>query len=159
MDFAPYSDYAIYALLALAVLFVLMLLIRMIGSKVRGRQGNRLGISEFHEIDKSRRLVLVRRDDIEHLVMIGGSQDIVIEHNIGLDEITVPQHLPPPQPDFLSDSQHHQSAGVAPQSATVTPMAPRAPKPVSLDRAPNLRPVEREEPRLGAANPDNDQNT
>jgi Flagellar biosynthesis protein, FliO len=50
---------------------------------VRGRKGSRLGISEYYEIDKTRRLVLVRRDEVEHLLMIGGGQDVLIEDKIG----------------------------------------------------------------------------
>ena len=41
-----------------------------------GRRGQRLGVSEYYEVDKDRRLVLVRRDAVEHLILIGGPQDI-----------------------------------------------------------------------------------
>lgn len=47
-----------------------------------GRRGQRIGISEYYELDKTRRLVLVRRDNVEHLVLIGGAQDVVIEPGI-----------------------------------------------------------------------------
>ena len=50
-----------------------------------GRKGQRLGISEYHEIDKTRRLVLVRRDETEHLILIGGAQDLVVESGISLN--------------------------------------------------------------------------
>jgi hypothetical protein len=43
----------------------------------------RLDIVEQAVVDAKRRLVLVRRDDVEHLVMIGGPTDIVIESGIG----------------------------------------------------------------------------
>jgi hypothetical protein len=36
-------------------------------------------------IDSHRRIVLVRRDDVEHLVMIGGHNDFVIERGIGTE--------------------------------------------------------------------------
>ena len=42
----------------------------------------RLGVSEQANIDGRRKLLLVRRDDVEHLLMIGGPVDIVIEENI-----------------------------------------------------------------------------
>ena len=151
MDLSPYltTDYAMYALLAIGALIILMLMIRMIGSKVMGKQGSRLGISEFREIDKSRRLVLVRRDDVEHLIMIGGPQDVVIEQRIGLDEAT-PAARPSTirKPDFLGETR-------AQASASVTPLATRTPRPAVFgDRAPNLRPVEREEPKLDASDAD-----
>ncbi len=47
----------------------------------RGRQP-RLSVMEAAHVDGTRRLVLVRRDQIEHLVMIGGPTDIVVETNI-----------------------------------------------------------------------------
>ena len=48
----------------------------------KGRRGSRLGIVEAAVVDRSRRLVLIRRDAVEHLVMIGGPQDVVVENNI-----------------------------------------------------------------------------
>ncbi|MEL6094243.1 hypothetical protein [Bartonella schoenbuchensis] len=42
----------------------------------------RLIISDTIAIDRTRRLVLIRRDDVEHLILIGGTTDIVIESNI-----------------------------------------------------------------------------
>ena len=43
----------------------------------------RLDVVEHASVDGRRRLVLVRRDDVEHLVMTGGPVDVVIETNIG----------------------------------------------------------------------------
>ncbi|PWE56581.1 flagellar biosynthesis protein FliO [Metarhizobium album] len=47
----------------------------------RNRQP-RLQVLDAAAIDARRRLVLIRRDDVEHLVMIGGPTDIVIETRI-----------------------------------------------------------------------------
>jgi flagellar protein FliO/FliZ len=47
----------------------------------RGRQP-RLAVIDAANIDGRRRLVLIRRDNIEHLLMIGGPTDIVIEPGI-----------------------------------------------------------------------------
>jgi hypothetical protein len=150
MDFTPYQDYAVSALVVLAALIIVMMLIRTIGSKVRGKQGSRLGISEYYEIDKTRRLVLIRRDDAEHLVMIGGPQDIVIEPGIGLEEIADRRRPEtPPQPEFIARRDDDD------EKSSVTPIKPRPPKPAIFgDRAPNLRPVEREEPKLDAIDPE-----
>ena len=65
------------------MLIVGFILVKLLGGGVRGRKGSRLGISEFYEIDKTRRLVLIRRDDMEHLIIIGGEHDLVVETNIG----------------------------------------------------------------------------
>jgi Flagellar biosynthesis protein, FliO len=125
----PYSTIIYAAVGLLALLLLTLLLLRLFGRSVRGRRGTRLAISEYYEIDKSRRLVLVRRDDMEHLVMIGGAQDVVIETNIG-----------------------------SPLVATATPsnVIRPAPRPaVFSGRRPTLRPVEnldqrssREEPQM-----------
>ena len=45
--------------------------------------GMRIGVLESIAVDGRRRLVLVRRDDVEHLVMIGGPSEFVVESNIG----------------------------------------------------------------------------
>lgn len=42
----------------------------------------RLGVIEQASIDSRRRLVLIRRDDVEHLIMTGGPVDVVIEDRI-----------------------------------------------------------------------------
>ncbi len=42
----------------------------------------RLGVSEQATVDSRRKLVLVRRDDVEHLIMTGGPVDVVIETGI-----------------------------------------------------------------------------
>ncbi len=79
----PYMNLIYLGIGVLVLLLLLLVAIRLLGRSVRGRKGSRLGISEYYEIDKSRRLVLVRRDDMEHLVLIGGNQDVVIESDIG----------------------------------------------------------------------------
>jgi len=52
-----------------------------IGGAVRGRQP-RLAVIDYASVDARRRLILVRRDNVEHLVMIGGPTDVVVEANI-----------------------------------------------------------------------------
>lgn len=43
----------------------------------------RLAVTDAVPVDSHRRLILVRRDDVEHLIMIGGPADIVVESGIG----------------------------------------------------------------------------
>ena len=43
----------------------------------------RIWVSEQASIDGRRRLLLIRRDDVEHLIMTGGPVDMVIETGIG----------------------------------------------------------------------------
>ena len=43
----------------------------------------RLEVVDQANVDGRRRLVLIRRDDVEHLIMTGGPVDVVIETGIG----------------------------------------------------------------------------
>ena len=52
-----------------------------LGNASRGRQP-RLAVIDAATVDGRRRLVLIRRDNIEHLLMIGGPTDLVVEPNI-----------------------------------------------------------------------------
>ncbi len=47
----------------------------------RGRE-HRIEVLDATAVDPKRRLVLVRRDHVEHLVMIGGANDLVVESGI-----------------------------------------------------------------------------
>jgi hypothetical protein len=47
------------------------------------RPAKRIDIVEQASIDGKRKLLLIRRDNVEHLVMTGGPVDIVIEGGIG----------------------------------------------------------------------------
>ncbi|WP_306257699.1 flagellar biosynthetic protein FliO [Pararhizobium sp. IMCC21322] len=77
----------IVALLAVLMLFgVFVWFLRLITGKGRRKvvsQDSRLAILDRTQIDDTRSLVLVRRDEVEHLVMIGGPSDVVVESNIG----------------------------------------------------------------------------
>jgi flagellar protein FliO/FliZ len=82
---------------ALTFFFAFVIVLALIGVAawlVRRFAGNRLGantnrgrmprlaVIDAAAVDGRRRLVLVRRDNIEHLLMIGGPTDIVVEPNI-----------------------------------------------------------------------------
>lgn len=54
---------------------------RLGGAGTRGRQP-RLAVIDAATVDGRRRLVLIRRDNVEHLLMIGGPTDLVVEPNI-----------------------------------------------------------------------------
>lgn len=91
-----------FALIFLVVLalagLILWLVRRFSGNRLssnanRGRMP-RLAVIDAATVDARRRLVLVRRDNVEHLLMIGGPTDIVIEPNIVR---AAPQREPMPQ--------------------------------------------------------------
>ena len=74
-------------LVVLALIGVTAWLVRRFGggklgnAAARGRQP-RLAVIDAATVDARRRLVLIRRDNIEHLLMIGGPTDLVVEPNI-----------------------------------------------------------------------------
>ncbi|MCO5729978.1 flagellar biosynthetic protein FliO [Rhizobium sp. SSA_523] len=89
------SDYGSRLLIAVAgvglglvcLFVVLMLLRRRRGPApfLRGGKNRqpRLQVLDAAAVDARRRIVLIRRDEVEHLVMIGGPTDVVIESGIG----------------------------------------------------------------------------
>jgi hypothetical protein len=66
----------------------------------RNRQP-RLQVLDATAVDARRRLVLVRRDNVEHLIMIGGPTDIVVESGIGA--IPFVTDISEREQDLLSD--------------------------------------------------------
>ncbi len=116
-----------------------------LGGAVRGRQP-RLGVIEYATVDARRRLLLVRRDNIEHLVMIGGPTDVVVEANIvraapASREPAVPRapvfaEPPPPRAIPLPEAASNGSWPLQPE-----PPAPPAPP----RRAPRVEPVPEEQ--------------
>ena len=77
------SVLALVAVLALAVLGLWLLKLTMKGTSTLGRGRNRrLGVVEQLQIDAKRQVLIIRRDDVEHVIMTGGGQDVVVETGI-----------------------------------------------------------------------------
>jgi hypothetical protein len=66
------------------------------GSGLLRQRDRRLGVVESTVVDACRKLLLVRRDDVEHLIMIGGPVDMLIETGI-----QGRRHLEPPLEDVI----------------------------------------------------------
>lgn len=87
LDLEQYWTFGLALAIVLILIGILFWVIQKIGvGGGKGRRGSRLGIVEAAVVDRTRRLVLVRRDTVEHLVMIGGPQDVVVENNITRSE-------------------------------------------------------------------------
>src|ERR1700758_872602 len=71
----------IAVVVALAIVYRLVFAHRLRVPGGRTRQP-RLGLVDAFSLDGQRQLVLVRRDNVEHLVMIGGPNDVLIEPQI-----------------------------------------------------------------------------
>lgn len=151
----------------LAFLFVLALIggaaylaRRFAGSRLgastnRGR-APRLAVIDAAAVDGRRRLVLVRRDNIEHLLMIGGPTDIVVEPNIvraapAREQAAPPRAvLQPQEPAGWTEHEPLELGEPAPQAELQRP--PRAalpdepPRRPQAQRAPEPRPRPLERP-------------
>lgn len=57
------------------------------------KPNKRLDVVDQATVDGRRRLVLIRRDDVEHLIMTGGPVDVVIETGIGEQKKSRPEPL------------------------------------------------------------------
>ncbi|MBY3173726.1 flagellar biosynthesis protein FliO [Rhizobium leguminosarum] len=88
--------------LALLLLIIVLWVIRSRAPSpfVRGGRNRqpRLQVLDAAAVDARRRLVLVRRDEVEHLIMIGGPSDIVIESRILPAAAEQPESAIRPQP-------------------------------------------------------------
>lgn len=107
----------VISLAVVLVLFGLFIFIikRLMGAgtpQTRGRQP-RIAVMDSAVVDSRRRLLLVRRDNIEHLILVGGPSDVVVEQNIV-------RNAP------LAAGQTRSGAYQTPQQAGAikTPMAP-----------------------------------
>jgi flagellar protein FliO/FliZ len=73
---------AVLALIGVALWLVRRFAGNRLGANTQRGRMPRLAVIDAAAVDGRRRLVLVRRDNVEHLLMIGGPTDIVVEPNI-----------------------------------------------------------------------------
>jgi len=50
--------------------------------RMRGQKQRRLSVVDAIALDTKRRLILISRDDVEHLICVGGTTDFIVEHNV-----------------------------------------------------------------------------
>jgi flagellar protein FliO/FliZ len=143
------------AVLALAAFLVAILLtlyiVRMLfGRRIRVSGGRnrpkRLDIVDAFDLDRERQLVIVRRDNVEHLLLIGGPSDVLIEASFerpaGLQAETKQDGREPrlsaPSPSWPSPPERDEEAEEA-------PLAARG----AAGRIPSPSPAPREAPGAG----------
>ena len=141
---APSAAYGIMGLAALIGALLLLWLFRKFtrGTFVSGGRNNqrRISVQDAAPVDSHRRLVLVRRDDVEHLLLIGGNTDIVVEQGI---RRPVAASLPP-----LGDPPQRREHPAAPDSAAAYPAPPPRPQPPHAPRPVVVQPpLQRLEPQ------------
>lgn len=86
MDMASYLRFLLALVFVLGLIALLVWVVRRFGPagialKASGRN-RRLAIVEVAPVDARRRLVLVRRDGVEHLLLLGAGNDLLIESGL-----------------------------------------------------------------------------
>lgn len=111
-DYARAILWTLAALILLVIVLVIVKLIRSMtfGTFVAGGRNRktRLAVMDATAVDSHRRLVLVRRDDIEHLLLIGGPTDVVVERDI---------RMVAPRRPVLTGGGHNPAPAQGPQQA------------------------------------------
>src|SRR5215203_5025694 len=89
---------AVLALIGVAAWLVRRFANSRLGTNTNRGRMPRLAVIDAAAVDGRRRLVLVRRDNVEHLLMIGGPSDIVVEMNIvRAVPVNAPRDVPVPR--------------------------------------------------------------
>jgi flagellar biogenesis protein FliO len=159
---------AVLALIGVAAWLVRRFATTRLGANTQRGRMPRLAVIDAAAVDGRRRLVLVRRDNVEHLLMIGGPTDIVVEPNIvraapGRDQL--PQRSSAAEPPRLAPMPDAGSwADEAPRPEVLDHPEPQMPEPPPrparpsfADEARRSAPVlaeRRSEPPLGGFSPD-----
>jgi len=103
----------------------------------RGRQP-RLAVIDHASVDGRRRLILVRRDNVEHLLMIGGPSDIVVEPNI-VRAAPAPRDVPGARPPAGLEALPR--AIPLPENGGSWPLQPEPAPAPALRSTPRLEPL------------------
>jgi flagellar protein FliO/FliZ len=148
---------AVLALIGVAAWLVRRFATNRLGANTSRGRMPRLAVIDAAAVDGRRRLVLVRRDNVEHLIMIGGPSDIVVESTIvraqtrdllpqrpGIVAAELPPRLAPLPDPARSEGEGARSEGFEPQMQMPEP-PPRPARPSFADevRRPAPAPSER----------------
>jgi len=86
MNFATYLQFALALVFVLGLIVLLAWAVRRFGwfaQVIPVRAGKkRIAVVDMAVVDAKRRLILVRRDDMEHLLLIGANSETVVESGI-----------------------------------------------------------------------------
>jgi hypothetical protein len=134
----PAIWWAMVAVGLVAALLLLVYVLRLVfNGRVRPAAGGRarmprLGVVDAFDLDRQRQLVLVRRDNVEHLLMIGGPTDVVVESSIVRAGGQAGDSRPGRAGPMLDEAAPEIAAAAPAALATPNP----APEPARLNVAP-----------------------
>ena len=92
MEGLDYLRFMLALIFVLGLIGILAVLARRTGlgfpiTAIKSIQSRRLSVVEVTALDGRRRMVLIRRDNIEHLLLISPSSEMLIETNIAADQV------------------------------------------------------------------------
>ena len=116
MDLENYFRFLAALILVIALIGAAAWVARRLGLAGRlpsagGRAARRLGVIEYMALDPKTRLVLVRRDQTEHLLMLGAAGPIVVER--GIDAPMQPESTPETTPETTLETTPETSKAEA----------------------------------------------
>lgn len=131
-----HSAFALGIVLAMIVIGVWLLKLITRGAAGAGRSRKRVMVVDTATVDGKRQVIIVRRDNVEHLIMTGGPQDLIIESNIA---------APEPQPSPAARRPAPRPAAPARPAADIATPPPQE-HPVSREAVDRLRDLARPAP-------------
>ncbi|WP_314960554.1 flagellar biosynthetic protein FliO [Bradyrhizobium cosmicum] len=155
----------VLALIGVAAWLVRRFATSRLGANTQRGRMPRLAVIDAAAVDGRRRLVLVRRDNVEHLLMIGGPTDIVVEPNIvraapGRDQLPQRANAEPPRLAPMPDTSGWADEAPRPElldhpEPLMPEPPPRPARPSFADEARRPAPAERRgEPPLAGFPPE-----
>ena len=82
MDFQDYTRFVLALVLVLGLIGALVWVLRRSGFTTAAGRGKRLSVTETMMVGPRHRMLLVRRDDVEHLLLLGPNGQMVVEAGI-----------------------------------------------------------------------------
>ena len=124
LNFTDYMKFVLAFVFVLSLIGLATVAARRFGfglpTTPRNAAQRRLGIVESLNVDGKRRLVLIRRDDTEHLLLLGMGTELLIE-----GAITPPQNAFSKALNEAHQATHEQTT--PPSHAPSTPPSPQGP--------------------------------
>lgn len=100
IEWGDYLRFVLALVFVLALIGALAALARRFNvgfpTPMKTGRARRLAVVEVVPIDTRRRLVLVRRDNTEHLILLGASSELLIESGIAAPAAAIPPMEPKP---------------------------------------------------------------
>ncbi|MBV2144495.1 flagellar biosynthetic protein FliO [Falsochrobactrum sp. TDYN1] len=110
----------IFAIILGGIFVVLSIIRRFSGggfsASGRGLRQPRLSVMDAAAVDSRRKLVLIRRDDVEHLLLIGGPTDVVVEQNITMEPRAQSSRI---EPEHMERFRQHEASIASDKDQTI----------------------------------------